>query len=105
MAQATLLSRIAVGACGALIIGTAALAQTSPPAPAPAAPAAPAASQLPPTATITTPGYPAVGPADPKLRVVGLPNGKKVNMLTATMETKQWGRIDNREQQGKRENK
>ena len=72
MAQATLLSRIAVGACGALIIGTAALAQTPPPASAPPAqaPAAPAAPQFPPTATITTPGYPAVGPADSKLRVV-----------------------------------
>ena len=93
MAQATLLSRIAVGACGALIIGTAALAQTSPP-PAPA-PAAPAASQLPPTATITTPGYPAAGPADPKLRVVGLPNGKKVHLLPATLETTQWGWFDN----------
>ena len=37
MTQAALVSRIAVGACGALIIGTVALAQTSPPAPAPAA--------------------------------------------------------------------
>ena len=40
MAQATLLSRIALGAGGALIIGAVALAQTSPPAPAPSAPAA-----------------------------------------------------------------
>src|ERR1019366_4857724 len=85
MAQATLLSRIALGTGGALILATAALAQTSPPAPAPAAapaPAttaapAPAASPFPPTATITTPGYPGVGPADPKLRVVNLPNGRK----------------------------
>ena len=102
MAQATLLSRIAVGACGALIIGTAALAQTPPPASgsrpaasAPAAPPAPAAPQFPPTATITTPGYPAVGPADSKLRVVGLPSGKKVHLLPATLETTQWGWFDN----------
>src|SRR5450830_1820394 len=92
MAQATLLSRIAVGACGALIIGTAALAQTSPPAPAPAAPAA---SPYGPTATITTPGYPGVGPADSTLRVVGLPSGKKVHLLPATLETTQWGWFDN----------
>ncbi len=46
MAQATLLSRIALGASGALIIGAAALAQTSPPAPAPAAPAAATARAL-----------------------------------------------------------
>ena len=92
MARATLLSRIAFGASGALIVGAAALAQTSPPAPAPATPAA---SQLPPTATITTPGYPAAGPADPKLRIVGLPNGKKVHLLPATLETTQWGWFDN----------
>src|ERR1019366_3326726 len=67
MAYTRFLSRIAVGACGALIIGAAALAQTTPPASAPPAqaPAAPAAPQFPPTATITTPGYPAVGPGDP----------------------------------------
>src|ERR1035438_7976921 len=89
MAQASLVSRIAVGACGALVIGTAALAQTSPPAPAPAA------APISPTATITTPGYPAVGPADSTLRVVGLPGGKKVHLLPATLETTQWGWFDN----------
>jgi hypothetical protein len=89
MAQATLLSRIALGASAALIIGTAAYAQPSPPAPAPAAP------QFPPTATITTPGYPGVGPADAKLRVVGLPGGKQVHLLPATLETTQWGWFDN----------
>jgi acetamidase/formamidase len=89
MAQVTLLSRIALGASAALIIGTAAYAQTSPPAPAPAAP------QFPPTATITTPGYSGVGPADDKLRVVGLPSGKKVHLLPATLETTQWGWFDN----------
>ncbi len=98
MAQATLLSRIAVGVCGALIIGTAALAQTSPPAPAPAAPARRSARRhaaFPPTATITTPGYPGVGPADSKLRVVNLPDGKKMHLLPATLETTQWGWFDN----------
>ena len=97
MAQATLVSRIAVGACGALIIGATALAQTPPPASTPPAqaPAAPAAPQFPPTATITTPGYPAVGPADPTLRVVSLPGGKKVHLLPATLETTQWGWFDN----------
>src|SRR3979411_1595994 len=92
MYPSTLLSRIALGAGGALILGTTALlAQTSPsPAPAPAA-----APQFPPTATITTPGYPGVGPADPQLRVVNLPNGKKMHLLPVTLETTQWGWFDN----------
>jgi acetyl esterase len=46
MAQASLLSRIAIGAGGALILGAVAVAQTSPPAPAPAAPAAATARAL-----------------------------------------------------------
>ena len=92
MAPATLRSRFVLGASTAAIIGTAALAQTPPPAPAPAAPAA---SAYPPTATITTPGYPGVGAADSKLRVVGLPSGKKVHLLPATLETTQWGWFDN----------
>src|SRR3984893_14733279 len=107
MTQATILSRIAVGTCAALIIGTVAFAQTPPPASAPpasappaspppaSAPAAPAAPQFAPTATITTPGYPGVGPADPKLRVVNLPNGKKMHLLPATLDTTQWGWFDN----------
>ncbi|MGB8037657.1 MAG: amidase, partial [Pseudolabrys sp.] len=89
------MSRIVVGACGAVIIGAAALAQTPAPAPAPAAPAAAPASGLPPTATITTPGYPAAGPADPALRVLNLAGGKKVHVLPATLETTQWGWFDN----------
>ena len=68
-------------------------ARTTPP-PTPV-PAAPAASAYPPTATITTPGYAGVGPADSKLRVVGLPSGKKVHLLPATLETTQWGWFDN----------
>ena len=117
MAQVTLLSRIALGASAALIIGAAAVAQTPPPAPAPAAsppaapapavspPAAPApaatapapaaaAPQFPPTATIAN-GYPGVGPADSSLRVTALPNGKKLHLLPATLETTQWGWFDN----------
>ena len=99
MTGSTLLSRFAIGAGGALILGTftltaiapttMALAQT-PPSPAPAA-----APPFPPTATINTPGYPGVGPADPKLRITSLPNGKKVYLLPATLETTQWGWFDN----------
>jgi acetamidase/formamidase len=35
------------------------------------------------------------GPADPALRVVALPNGKKMHLLPATLETTQWGWFDN----------
>jgi acetamidase/formamidase len=92
MAHARLPARIALGAAGALIIAAAALAQAPQPAPAPTVALPP---QYPPTATITTPGYPALGPADPKLRVTGLPNGKKVHLLPATLDTTQWGWFDN----------
>src|SRR4029077_19573414 len=81
-----LLFRAALGFSGALIVGAAALAQTSAPAPAP--------SPYPPTATIAN-GYPGVGPADNKLRVLSLPNGKKIHVLPATLETTQWGWFDN----------
>ena len=97
MTSSKLPSRLSLNACTALILGTfgaavfsaTALAQASP-TPAPAA-----APQFPPTATITTPGYPGVGPADPKLRVVNLPNGKKIHLLPATLDTTQWGWFDN----------
>jgi acetamidase/formamidase len=82
------LARLALGAGGALI-AAAALAQTQP-APAPA----PAASPYAPTATLGS-GYPGTGPADAKLRAVTLPNGKKMHLLPATMETTQWGWFDN----------
>jgi len=89
MASATLLARLALGLSAASIVSAAALAQPAPaPAPAPASP-------YPPTATITTPGYPAQSPADPKLQAVGLPNGKKIHLLPATLETTQWGWFDN----------
>src|ERR1700704_4273939 len=91
MNSSSLLSRIALGASGALILGATALAQT-PPSPAPAPAAAP---QLPPTATINTPGYPPVAPADSKLRAMNLPNGKKLHLLPATLDTTQWGWFDN----------
>jgi acetamidase/formamidase len=92
MSYVTFASRIVTGACGALIISAAAVAQTPAPAPAP-----PAQSPLgiPLTSTITTPGYPAAGPADPKLRVLETPSGKKVHVLPATLETTQWGWFDN----------
>ena len=91
-------SRIALGACGTLVLGAIitgnlALAQTSPSPSPSAAPAAP--PPFPPTATITTPGYPALGPADFKLRFVDLPNGKKIYVLPATLDTTQWGWFDN----------
>ena len=38
---------------------------------------------------------PAIGPADPALRVVLLPNGKRLHLLPATLETTQWGWFDN----------
>jgi len=79
--------RAALGFSGALMAG-AALAQTTPPAAAPASP-------YPPTATIGGGGYPGVGPADAKLRVVTQPNGKTLHVLPATLETTQWGWFDN----------
>src|SRR3954467_15401655 len=54
------------------------------PQPSPAAPASP------PTETV-----PAIGPADPNLRVVKLPNGKRLHLLPATLETTQWVWFDN----------
>ena len=52
-------------------------------------------------AQLTTPSeppkeaIPAIGPADPALRVVSLPNGKRLHLLPATLETTQWGWFDN----------
>jgi acetamidase/formamidase len=79
---------LSVGAT-ALLTAAIAHAQTPPPA----APAA-AAPQFPPTATIAA-GYPGLGPGDPTLRAAILPNGKKVHVLPATLETTQWGWFDN----------
>jgi acetamidase/formamidase len=83
----TSLSRLALGA-GGVLVAAAAFAQNQP---APAPPPAP----FPPTATIGGNGYPGVGPADPALRSVALPSGKKLWVLPATLETTQWGWFDN----------
>src|ERR1700704_5102065 len=91
MNSSSLLSRIALGASGALILGATALAQPPPSPPPPPA----AAPQFAPTATVNTPGYPGVGPADSRLRVVNLSNGKKLHLLPATLDTTQWGWFDN----------
>src|SRR5438876_317615 len=50
----------------------------------PAAPAAPPTQAVPP-----------IGPADPKLQIVPVPEGKKVHLLPATLETTQWGWFNN----------
>jgi acetamidase/formamidase len=63
---------------GALLVAAGAFAQ-SPPPPGEQA-----------TIPSPTPGAP-----DPALRVVKLPNGKRMHMLPATLETTQWGWFDN----------
>src|SRR5215468_467529 len=82
------LYRATLGAIVLLAAGATASAQT----PTSAAGTAP---PYPPTATITTPGYPAPGPADLSLRVLTMPGGKKMHLLPATLETTQWGWFDN----------
>ena len=62
-----------------LAVGTATRAQQPP-----AGPAAPPVAAVPPT-----------GPADPNLRTIPLPNGKRMHLLPATLETTQWGWFDN----------
>jgi len=64
---------------GALLATAGALAQNQPP---------------PPGEQATIPS-PTPGPPDPALRVVKLPNGKRMHMLPATLETTQWGWFDN----------
>ena len=49
----------------------------------------------PPPYTPPTEQIPPTGPADPNLRVVQLPNGKRLHLLPATLETTQWGWFDN----------
>src|SRR6266542_3532451 len=65
-----------------LITGTAIRAQQ--PAAPPAAPAAPPTQAVPP-----------IGPADPNLQIALSPDGKKIHLLPATLETTQWGWFDN----------
>src|SRR6266849_5451165 len=53
------------------------------------------AAQQPPPYTPPTEAVPPIGPADPNLRAIPLPNGKKLHLLPATLETTQWGWFDN----------
>ena len=66
---------------GSWLIATTAIRAQQPPAATPSAP--------------PTEAVPPIGPADPKLRVVPLPDGKKIHLLPATLETTQWGWFDN----------
>jgi len=75
-ASSALVGLIAGGALAASLL--AAAAQGAPSAPAP-----------------PTEAVPPAGPADPALRVVNLPNGKRIHLLPATLETTQWGWFDN----------
>jgi acetamidase/formamidase len=52
-------------------------------------------AQQPAPAAPPTQAVPPIGPADPNLRVVPLPDGKKIHLLPATLETTQWGWFDN----------
>src|SRR6266849_6496412 len=53
------------------------------------------AAQQPPPYTPPTEAVPPIGPADPNLRAIPLPNGKRMHLLPATLETTQWGWFDN----------
>ena len=52
-------------------------------------------AQQPPPYTPPTEAIPPIGRADPNLRIIPLPNGKKMHILPATLETTQWGWFDN----------
>src|SRR5215470_2972491 len=47
------------------------------------------------TSTPPVAAVPPTGPADPNLRAIPLPNGKRMHLLPATLETTQWGWFDN----------
>src|SRR5215469_11424395 len=49
------------------------------------------AQQQPVPAAPPTQAVPPIGPADPKLQVVPVPDGKKIPLLPATLETTLWG--------------
>jgi len=53
------------------------------------------AQQQPAPATPPTQAVPQIGPADPNLQTVPLPNGKNIHLLPATLETTQWGWFNN----------
>jgi acetamidase/formamidase len=73
------LTRALIGAAGAVAAAGIMIARAQAPA-------------QPPTATVA---YRGIGPADPKLRTVSMPNGKTLHLLAATLETTQWGWFDN----------
>src|SRR5438093_1539582 len=55
-------------------------------------------AQQPPTAAPSAPptqAVPPIGPADPNLQIAPAPDGKKIHLLPATLETTQWGWFDN----------
>src|SRR5712671_3538165 len=74
-----------LAATGAIVGGLCLVAVTASRAQQPPAP-----PTAPPVAAV-----PAIGPADPSLRVVPLPNGKRLHLLPATLETTQWGWFNN----------
>ena len=53
------------------------------------------AQQQPAPAAPPNQAVPPIGPADPNLQTVPLPNGKKIHLLPATLETTQWGWFNN----------
>jgi acetamidase/formamidase len=75
---------IAFAAAGVIIGGAWLITATAIRAQQPPAPAAPPTKAVPP-----------IGPADPNLQIVPLPDGKKIHLLPATLETTQWGWFDN----------
>src|SRR5712691_6793683 len=54
-------------------------------------------AQQPPGGASTPPvaAVPPTGPTDPNLQTIPLPNGKRMHLLPATLETTQWGWFDN----------
>src|SRR6476619_1319371 len=52
-------------------------------------------AQQPAAAAPPTRAVPPIGPADPSLQTVPLPDGKRVHLLPATLETTQWGWFNN----------
>jgi acetamidase/formamidase len=52
-------------------------------------------AQQPGAAAPPTEAIPPIGPVDPNLRTVPLPNGKTLHLLPATLETTQWGWFNN----------
>ena len=56
-------------------------------------------AQQPAPAAPPTQAVPPIGPADPNLQVVPVPDGKKTHLLPATLETTQWGWFNNASRQ------